>query len=450
MVRPASFGWNPQTAASNHFQAAAAEASSSAGRRAVAEFDSVVAGLRAAGVTVHVGDDRPEPACPDAVFPNNWVSLHADGTVVLYPMLAPCRRDERRLDLVAALERQGGYRVERLLDLTHHELQGRFLEGTGSVVFDHVGRVAYACLSPRTDAAVLEELCAELDYAPFAFRAADRDGVPVYHTNVLLAIGTDFALVCAPAVAADERDALLERLARDGRRVIVIDHGQLGEFAGNVLELRAADGARVLAASQRAMASLSPQAHAALESCVDRIVALPVPTIETLGGGSVRCMLAEVFLPRLPRLDDAQLAAALVGAWQLVSWTIEYPASGRVTQPFGPEPEGLLVYTGDGHMSAAMQRPGRARLSRADPQAVSADEKAAAFAAYLHYAGTWHVAGGCVVHEVTLAMNPNLLGTRQVRSIALDGERLVLGAEELLETPGATRRHRIEWRRAAR
>ena len=447
MVRPASFGWNPQTAASNRFQAAAVGTSGTAGRSAVAEFDSVVAALRAAGVTVHVGDDRPEPACPDAVFPNNWVSLHADGTVVLYPMLAPCRRDERRLDLVAALERQGGYRVERLLDLTHHELQGRFLEGTGSVVFDHVGRVAYACLSPRTDAGVLDELCAELDYTPFAFRAVDRNGAPVYHTNVLLAIGTDFALVCAPAVAADERDALLERLARDGRRVIVIDHGQLGEFAANVLELRAADGARVLAASQRALASLSPQARAALESCVDRIVALPVPTIEALGGGSVRCMLAEVFLPRL---DDAQLAAALVGAWQLVSWTIGYPSSGRITQPFGPAPQGLLVYTGDGHMSAAMQRPGRARLSRADPQGVSADEKAAAFAAYLHYAGTWHVADGCVVHDVALAMNPNLLGTRQVRSIALDGERLVLGAEELLETPGATRRHRIEWRRAAR
>jgi hypothetical protein len=248
-------------------------------------------------------------------------------------------------------------------------------------------------------------------------------------------------------VAADERDALLERLARGGRRVIVIDHGQLVEFAGNVLELRAADGARVLAGSQRALASLSPQARAALESCVDRIVAVPVPTIETLGGGSVRCMLAEVFLPRL---DDAGLAAALVGAWQLVSWTIEYPASGRVTQPFGSAPEGLLVYTGDGHMSAAMQRPGRARLSRADPQAVGADEKAAAFAAYLHYAGTWHVADGCVVHDVSLAMNPNLLGTRQVRSIALDGERLVLGAEEQLEAPGATRRHRIEWRRATR
>ena len=187
----------------------------------MAEFDSVVAGLRSAGVTVHVGDDRPEPACPDAVFPNNWVSLHADGTVVLYPMLAPCRRNERRLDLVAALERQGGYRVERLLDLTHHELQGRFLEGTGSVVFDHVGRVAYACLSPRTDAAVLDELCAQLDYEPFAFRATVRRRAGLPHQRAALdRHGT--SLWCARQPwPTDERDALLERLARGGRRVIV-------------------------------------------------------------------------------------------------------------------------------------------------------------------------------------------------------------------------------------
>jgi len=146
--------------------------------------------------------------------------------------------------------------------------------------------------------------------------------------------------------------------------------------------------------------------------------------------------------------DDAALAAALVGAWRLVSWTIEYPASGRVSQPFGPAPEGLLVYSADGHMSAAMQRPSRVHLSRADPHAVSDAEKANAFAGYLHYAGTWSVADGCVVHDVALAMNPNLIGTRQVRRIALDGDALELGAEEALEVAGQTRRHRIAWRRA--
>ena len=148
--------------------------------------------------------------------------------------------------------------------------------------------------------------------------------------------------------------------------------------------------------------------------------------------------------------DDDRIAAALVGAWRLVSWTIEYPASGRVTQPFGAAPEGLLMYSADGHMSAAMQRPGRARLSRADPNAVSDAEKAAAFAGYLQYSGTWSVADGNVVHAVELAMNPNLIGTRQVRRVALDGDRLELRAEEPLESPGQSRRHRILWRRAPR
>lgn len=149
------------------------------------------------------------------------------------------------------------------------------------------------------------------------------------------------------------------------------------------------------------------------------------------------------------RDDHDRVAAALVGAWRLVSWTIEYPASGRVTQPFGAVPEGLLVYSADGYMSAAMQRPGRARLSRADPNAVSDAEKAAAFAGYLHYCGTWSVTDGHVVHAVQLAMNPNLIGTRQVRQVALEGDRLELAAEEPLEAPGQVRRHRIVWRRAA-
>ena len=145
--------------------------------------------------------------------------------------------------------------------------------------------------------------------------------------------------------------------------------------------------------------------------------------------------------------DDAALAAALIGAWRLVSWTIEYPATARVTRPFGPAPEGLLVYTADGSMSAVIQRPGRPLLSRADPHAVSDAEKAAAFGGYLHYAGTWSVADGCVVHAVDIAMNPNLIGTRQVRHVSLAGDDLVLGAEEALESAGQTRRHRIAWHR---
>jgi len=297
MIRPASFGWNPQTVSSNRFQSAARGDGSDARTLATAEFDALVSALTDAGVTVHALADRPEPACPDAVFPNNWVSLHADGTVALYPMLAPNRRRERRLDLLLELERKGAYRVERLLDLTHHELHGRFLEGTGSVVFDHVSRIAYACRSPRSDATVLDELCGELGYEPVMFDATDASGAPVYHTNVMLSVGRGYALVCAEAVPAEQRDALRERLAAGDRRVLEIDRTAMANFAGNVLELRGAGGLRVLAASQRAVRSLPPAVGAALASCVDRIVAVPVPTIENLGGGSVRCMLAEVFLP---------------------------------------------------------------------------------------------------------------------------------------------------------
>ena len=297
MVRPASFGWNPETADSNRFQAPA-PGSDEASVAAVAEFDGLAAALVEAGVSVHAFADRAEPACPDAVFPNNWVSLHADGTVVLYPMLAPSRRRERRLDLVIELERRGGYRVERLLDLTHHELYGHFLEGTGSVVFDHVTRTAYACRSPRTHVQVLEDLCAEIGYEPVMFDAADGTGVPVYHTNVMLSIGTSYALVCAAAVPAQQREALLERLSAGGRRVVSIDQVQMAAFAGNVLELRGAAGARVLAGSSRALDSLSPLQRDSLAACVDRLVGVPVPTIEGLGGGSVRCMLAEIFLPQ--------------------------------------------------------------------------------------------------------------------------------------------------------
>jgi hypothetical protein len=299
MVRPAAFGWNPETASSNRFQGGPSDARDPRlPARALEEFERLAAGLAAAGVEVHALDDRPEPRRPDAVFPNNWVSLHADGTVVIYPMLAPSRRLERRPDLLAELVARGGFRIQRLLDLTHHELEGRFLEGTGSVVFDHVARRAYACLSPRSDAAVLRELCTELAYEPVAFRAAGPDGAPVYHTNVLLSIGRRFALVCAEAIAEEDRDGLLERLADGGRRVETISATQMRRFAGNLLELEDGAGAGVLAASQRGWDSLGADLRAGLAAAVGKVVVAPVPAIEDAGGGSVRCMLAEVFLPR--------------------------------------------------------------------------------------------------------------------------------------------------------
>jgi hypothetical protein len=297
MVRPASFGWNPQTAASNRFQAASTPAEDLQ-PRALAECQALAEALETAGTEVHVVVDPPESCCPDAVFPNNWVSLHADGTVVLYPLLAANRRLERRREFIADLERCGGFRVRRVLDLAPHEADGRFLEGTGSVVFDHVSRVAFACRSPRTDVGVLRELCAELGYEPCAFDATGPDGAPVYHTNVMLSVGSRYALVAADAIATRDRATLLERLAATGRRLVVIDNAQMSAFAGNLLELRSRGDRAVLAISDRGLASLAADQREALAECVDQIVAVPVPTIEDAGGGSVRCMLAEVFLPR--------------------------------------------------------------------------------------------------------------------------------------------------------
>ena len=298
MVRPASFGWNPETCASNRFQRDEPLLASAANERACEEFDALVAQLRAAGVAVHVATDRPAPRCPDAVFPNNWVSMHADGTVVLYPMLARNRRLERRLELIAALAAAHGLTVKRLLDLSHHEAHDRFLEGTGSVVFDHVQRIAYACLSPRTHADPLAELCDELGYAPCTFDACDATGVPIYHTNVMLAVGSRATVVAASAIAAPDRDRVLASLGRDGRLVEVIDGPQMAGFAGNVLELRAADGRSVLALSRSARDAFGVAAFARVAGTVDTVVTAAIPTIETLGGGSVRCMLAEVRLPR--------------------------------------------------------------------------------------------------------------------------------------------------------
>jgi len=296
MVRPAAFGWNSQTAVSNLFQGPPPGCDLQS--RALDEFDRLTDALFQAGVEVHALADRADPPCPDALFPNNWVSLHADGTAVLYPMLAPNRRLERRPELLAELAKRGGFRVERLVDLTHHEFHGRYLEGTGSVVFDHPSRAAYACLSPRSDAVVLRELCAEIDYEPVVFNATGPAGAPVYHTNVMLAIGRRFVVVCADAIPAGQRGGVLERLGAGGRQVESIDATQMARFAGNLLELRTRTGGSVLAVSGRGLESLAPAARERLAACVDRVVAVPVPTIEDTGGGSVRCMLAEVFLPR--------------------------------------------------------------------------------------------------------------------------------------------------------
>ena len=241
MIRPARFGSNPETADSNRFQHAGATMADAAAA-AAREFDGLAGRLADAGVEVIVAEDSPEPPKPDACFPNNWVSFHADGSVVLYPMMAPSRRAERRREPVAAVER-AGYRVARTIDLSSLEARGEFLEGTGSLVLDRPRRIAYACRSPRTTAGALAEFSAALGYRVVSFDALGPDGRPAYHTNVLMAIGEGFAVVCAESIAgAAPRAAVLEELARDGREVIDIDTDEMNGFAGNLLALRARGG----------------------------------------------------------------------------------------------------------------------------------------------------------------------------------------------------------------
>ena len=300
MIRPAAFDYTPETAASNRMQQRPAHGGGAARERALAEFDGCVRTLRSEGIRVCVVEDTPEPAKPDAVFPNNWVSFHRDGTVVLYPMQAPNRRLERRREIVARVADELGFEVRHVLDLTAHESAGRFLEGTGSLVLDHVGRLAYACRSPRTHPEVAAEWARALGYELLSFAASDRHGVPLYHTNVMLSIGSRVVVVASAAIAVEERGALLERLRASGRELIEIDQQGVAGFAGNVLELASWDEAlgdlSVLVMSSSARAALGTQAFARLSACADSVLTVPLPTIESLGGGSVRCMLAEVFV----------------------------------------------------------------------------------------------------------------------------------------------------------
>ncbi|RAK69453.1 citrulline utilization hydrolase CtlX [Hymenobacter edaphi] len=297
LVRPASFGYNAETALTNHFQqpltgldAAAAQ------QRALAEFDAAVAALRARGLEVLVFDDTAAPAKPDAVFPNNWLTLHPDGRALLYPMCAPSRRAERRPDILAALGRQ--FRLREIIDFSPYEAEQRYLEGTGSLIFDHAQRVVYAALSPRTDAGLLAEVAALLGYRPVAFHAVDGQGQAIYHTNVMMCLGPGFASLCLESLPdAAERAAVLAELEAGGREIVDITLAQVAHFAGNMLALESAAGQPLLVLSQSAHDALTPAQRQRLQRHCE-LLPLRIPTIETLGGGSARCMLAEVLLPR--------------------------------------------------------------------------------------------------------------------------------------------------------
>ena len=299
MVRPRHFGYNAQTAVTNRFQTAGG--SPDVAQRALKEFDAFAAALAGEGVDVCVAEDSDQPRKPDAVFPNNWVSFHADGTLVLYPMLTENRRIERRQEIIDAVVRSTGFQIRRRVDLTRHEKDGRFLEGTGSLVLDHVRRVAYACRSPRTHDDVAAEWAGELGYDLEMFVATDRNGAPIYHTNVLMHVGSRVAVVALDAIDESDRARIAQRLENSGRDIVAIDHAEMQSFAGNMLEVGSWDeylgDYTILVMSETARHALATEKYKRLYASVDAVLAVPVETIERHGGGSVRCMLAEVFLP---------------------------------------------------------------------------------------------------------------------------------------------------------
>lgn len=296
MIRPVNFGYNEQTADSNAFQNPDAD-QQHVQEKALAEFDAFVQILRGNGVDVTVIEDTPEPHTPDSIFPNNWVSFHENGDVFLYPMQAENRRLERREDIIRKLEER--FKVSHVIDLSRFEKQDRFLEGTGSMVLDRENKIAYACLSPRTDADVLNTFCEHAGYKPVIFNAVDKNGKAIYHTNVLMAIAAKYVVICLEAIADDdEMEAVIDTVAESEKEIIAISFEQMNQFAGNMLEVYNDKGESLIVMSQAAWASLDDEQKEVLSSFSKPVFA-DISTIEKNGGGSVRCMMAEVWLPVL-------------------------------------------------------------------------------------------------------------------------------------------------------
>ncbi|HEY3049191.1 MAG TPA: arginine deiminase-related protein [Polaromonas sp.] len=293
MIRPHKFTPNPETAADNAFQSPAAqEAAQAVADAAHREVTAAMERLQAEGVRVHLFEDHGERDTPDSVFPNNWFSTHPGGHVAIYPMYSPSRRRERRADVIEMLKSE--YRVQDVIDYSGLEQDGLFLEGTGAMVFDHLARVAYTARSNRADPVALERFSTHFNFEPMLFDTADEAGKPIYHTNVLMCVATEFAMVGLNMIPDARRAAdVRARLQESGREVIALSARQIADFAGNAIELSGRDG-RILALSQRACASLSEEQKAAIERSA-RLLPLSVPTVE-MAGGSVRCMIAGIHL----------------------------------------------------------------------------------------------------------------------------------------------------------
>ena len=293
MIRPVNFSFNAETAINNAFQS---EATRGAQQQALQEFEGFVAQLRNNGVDVTVIDDTPDPYTPDSIFPNNWVSFHEDGTVCLYPMYAVNRRLERKPEVLERIARR--FRIQITLDFSGYEQKERFLEGTGSMVLDRDGRIAYAGLSPRTDRQVLLDFGEKMGYTPEVFTAVDGMGRAIYHTNVMMCVADRYVVVCLEAVPDPvEKKSLADTILRTGKAIVPISLSQMNQFAGNMLQVHNDKGEKLLVMSTQAYTSLEPAQISQLTE-FNRILHAPLTIIETNGGGSARCMMAEIHLEK--------------------------------------------------------------------------------------------------------------------------------------------------------
>lgn len=298
MIEPVAFGYNAETAENNYFQVNSETSDTQSS--ALAEFNAFVEKLRQNGIRVITVKDTAEPHKPDSIFPNNWVSFHRDGTVVLYPMFAENRRVERRADILEAIKNEG-FKIKTLDDFSSAEKDGKFLEGTGSMIFDHDSKIAYGSVSLRLDEQLFQQFCAKYGYKPVvfhAFQTANGQRLPIYHTNVMMCVADKFVVICLNSIDDEnERQDVIDTIQGSGKELIVISEEQMQHFAGNMLQVQNVNGKKFLVMSQSAYKSLTREQISAIETYCD-IIYSDLKTIETNGGGSARCMLAEVFLPK--------------------------------------------------------------------------------------------------------------------------------------------------------
>ena len=298
MIEPVAFGYNAQTAENNYFQINSENENTQL--KALAEFNAFVEKLRSHGINVIVVKDTMEPHTPDSIFPNNWASFSPEGRVVLYPMFAPNRRDERRMDIIEKLKNEG-FEVKEIVDFTQHEKENKFLEGTGSIIFDQDNKIAYGSVSVRLDEDLFREFCTKIGFKPIVFHSyqtIDRKRMPIYHTNVMMCLADKFAVICLDCIDDEtERKQVVETIEKSGKEIIAITEEQMHNFAGNMLQLHNDKGEKFLIMSQTAYSSLKQEQIKNIEK-YSEIISSDLRTIEINGGGGARCMLAEVFLPK--------------------------------------------------------------------------------------------------------------------------------------------------------